>query len=266
MTSSGSPRQTSSAPETSQLFGSPYWYDQYFQAPEGIRLAISPSQEVIFLVGIPDLVLESELIARICSAMGTTTRSRWIAPAGAAVSITPRHAATGAVNEAHAGPSGEAVYEQGPDAAREVRRLSGLPVDQLAALFPDRGSGPEGRMSRENYHRWHSGRTLPGSANLERLLALRHLFREVANRTGDVRSWLMTPDTGLDFETPYEILRRGAMSRIWSAIARMPMRATHQAITAPDGDRGVRITESLRGTDAHTPIDEADDSSDWFDT
>ena len=51
--------------------------------------------------------------------------------------------------------------------ASDVRDLSGLSAGKLGDIFP---------IERESYQRWISGKNTPSEGNLERLLALRHLF------------------------------------------------------------------------------------------
>lgn len=254
--------------EVPQLFSSPYWYDGYFQLPSGTFHLEIPVQEGFVVVGVPYVSLATALYLRVCSAVGTAAPSRWITPTGVIVNSEPADFHSAWPLPAFVSESGEdAVADGGPsaEAAHEVRRLSGMSIDQIAALFPD-GARGTGRMSRENYHRWLSGRTAPSDANLERLLGLQNLLREVAARVDDVRSWLLTPTAALDFEAPYGVLRRGALSKLWRAVSELPVRHAHPAVTSPEGDRGVRISESLRSTDAGTPADEMDDGADWFDS
>lgn len=255
--------------EVPQLFASPYWYDGYFQLPSGTFHLEIPAHEGFVVVGVPYVALPTELYLRVYSAVGTAAHSHWIASTGVIVDSEPapiHSVGPGVASVAEIGD--EAVTTTGPstEAAHEVRRLSGLSIDQIAALFPDGGASTTGRMSRENYHRWLSGRTAPSDGNLERLLGLQNLLREVAARVDDVRSWLLTPTAALDFEAPYGVLRRGALSRLWRAVSELPVRHAHPAMTGPEGDRGVRISESLRSTDAGTPADEMDDAADWFDS
>src|SRR5206468_424785 len=56
--------------------------------------------------------------------------------------------------------------------AREVRDLSGLSAEKLGDIFP---------IERESYQRWISGKNIPSEGNFERLLALRHFLRAVAD-------------------------------------------------------------------------------------
>jgi len=255
--------------EVPELFSSPYWYDGYFQLPSGTHHLEIPPQKGFVLVGVPQISLSAELNLRVYSAMGTAVRSHWIPMTGVVIDLEPAAdyaIGSGFAPEADITLDAPGLAGPGADAAREVRQLSGLSIDQIAALFPERNAIGVGRMSRENYHRWLSGRTAPGDANLERLLGLRNLLREVAARVDDVRSWLLTPTAALDFEAPNAALRRGALSRLWSTVAQLPVRHQHPVVAAPDGDRGVRIVESLRGSDAGTPADEADDAAGWFDS
>jgi hypothetical protein len=266
MTSSLRERRRPDVSEVPQLFCSPYWYDGYFHLPSGTFHLEIPAQEGFVIVGVPYVALSTRLNLRVYSALGTAAPSHWIASTGVVVDSEPAALETGFAPAAETGE--DALANAGPsaEAAREVRRLSGLPIDQIAALFPDGGAGGTGRMSRENYHRWLSGRTAPSDANLERLLGLQNLLREVAARVDDVRSWLLTPTAALDFEAPYGVLRRGALSRLWGAVSQLPVRDAHPAVTGLEGDRGGRISESIRSTDAGTPADEMDDAADWFDS
>jgi hypothetical protein len=245
------------------LFSRPHWYEPW-------------------LPGEPSVTLPAELSApadferALRAALGTFASSDWIAQASLMVALelleepmlaTPPTAASGSGWTVIAPRTvGESSEESEVAAlAGRLRELSGLSVDQLAALFPQRG-GPDGRMSRENFHRWLAGRTTPGDANLRRLLTLRHLIQEVARRVDDVRTWLFTPLAGKGPDvTPYEVLRRGAVTRLWPVIAAIPAREPHRVVVDSAGEAGVRIEESLRSDDAATPADEVDDSSNWFD-
>ena len=265
------PERGRPASEVPELFSSPYWYDGYFQLPSGTRHLEIPPQQGFVLVGVPQISLSAELNLRVYSAMGTAVRNHWIPMTGVVVDLEPAadpDHAIGSGFESETDTTQATLGSGGPgsDAAREVRQLSGLSIDQIAALFPERNAIGVGRMSRENYHRWLSGRTEPGDANLERLLGLRNLLREVAARVDDVRSWLLTPTAALDFEAPYAMLRRGALTGLWTVISQLPVRHQHPVVAAPDGDKGVRITESLRSSDAGTPADEAGDADGWFDS
>jgi hypothetical protein len=266
--SGSNPRGGALVPEVPQLFSSPYWYEGYFQLPSGTYPLEIPAQNRIVLVGAPSPALHADLAARVYSLVGTVAVSRWIAPTGVVVDLDPADQYSNVWWDATPEETGVeetiAALTPAAAAAREIRELSALSVDQLAALFPDRGSGGPGRMSRENYHRWLSGRTAPTDGNLERLLGLQQLLREVASRVEDVHSWLLTPSSVLDFDSPYSLLRRGAMSRIWIGVSRLPIRHTHPAVVGPEGDRGTRIDESLRGSDARTPAEEMDDATGWF--
>lgn len=256
--------------EVPQLFSSPYWYEGFFQLPSDTYRLEIPQQDAFVMVGTPYLtLLPVELTARLSSAVGTTIVSHWIAATGVVIDLEPiaGYAGIGAPAPADETPSAEGRTKSktpAAAAAQEIRQLSCLSIDQLAALFPDRRAGGTGRMSRENYHRWLSGRTDPSDANLQRLLGLRHLLREVAARVDDVRSWLIAPSATLDFDAPYALLRRGALTRLWTSVSQLPVRHAHGIVVAPDGDRGVRIKESLRSSDTDTPTDEFDDASEWF--
>jgi len=140
--------------------------------------------------------------------------------------------------------------------AREVRDLSGLSAERLGQIFP---------VERESYQRWVSGKTTPSAANLERLLALRHFLRELANRVQTPKSWLLTPlSEGTSSGTPYEALKRGNLADLWDALAGLPSRARRYTREAADGTT-LTVTEgSLRGRDIRTTPEELDDYDDWL--
>lgn len=260
-----------SAPESPHLFSSPYWYEGFFHLPSDTVLLEIPARQGFVVVGTPYAVALPRLLGeRLVAAAGTVITSGWIptghvvidleVPDSAYQSSVAGDIVVGGAQSDHA-IAAEVPLAAG--AADEIRGLSGLSVDQLAALFPDR-RGEGGRMSRENFHRWLSGRSEPTGANLNRLIALRQLLREARERVADVHIWLLTPDAALGFESPYAVLRRGALTALWPFVAQLPGRRGHTAVTLSAGDRGVRIDESLRGGDADTPASEADESSDWF--
>lgn len=243
------------------LFSRPYWYEP--------RLG---HQQVTDPAAFEAVAAFEEALRQ---ALGTFAPSDWILGASVNVvlelldepmlALDPLGVRTGWTVVAPAAV--QPASPSGSDAARladEVRRASGLTVDQLAALFPQRG-GPEGRMSRENFHRWLSGRNNPGDANFRRLSALRHLLSEAERRIPDVRSWLRSPLPGQAPDvTPYEVLRRGALTRLWPVIAALPVTQPHAAVFDSEGQAGVRLDESLRSGDTPTPADEAEDADDWF--
>lgn len=140
--------------------------------------------------------------------------------------------------------------------AREVRDLSGLGARRLGEIFP---------VERESYQRWVSGRITPSAENLERLLALRHFFRELANRVPSPKSWLLAPLLeGKASPTPYELIKAGNLADVWAAIEGLPSKARRYTRTAADGSI-VTVTEgSVRGRDLRTSEDEMSDYSDWL--
>lgn len=141
-------------------------------------------------------------------------------------------------------------------AAREVRDLSGLSAERLGEIFP---------VERESYQRWVSGSTTPSPANLERLLALKHFLRELANRVADPNSWLLEPlAAGTPSPTPYEALKTGNLADVWDAIADLPSKATRYTRELADGSV-LTVTEgSLRGRDVRTSEEELDDYGEWL--
>lgn len=142
-------------------------------------------------------------------------------------------------------------------AAHELRELSGLSARQLGEIFP---------VARESFQRWVSGDLSPSAENLQRLMALRHFLRALADRVPDARAWLLTPLPGTQGnETPLDRLARGDMAQLWRAIADFPSRSSPEAVIDAEGDRGVVVRSSLRGTDAPTPEDELDGYDEWFD-
>jgi len=149
------------------------------------------------------------------------------------------------------------------DIARELLAVSGLGGDRLAALFPSESS--RGRISRETYQRWVSGRNKPGTRNLQRLLALREILRAADDRVQDVQMWLFTPVVGgASLETPYDVLRKGALGTLWKSLGDLASHRLRVPVTASDGSRGVLITSSVRGADSPTSNEDEDDATDWI--
>lgn len=271
------------SPQRSPLFANPYWYRR-LGPHSGETGALDP---VRLLEQIQPVYSIEDLAAQIERTLGTWVTSEWapVAVTNATLAFfdrvsgvvvggtTPVAVALELAGDAPA-PSDEFVHgdfagtapkedrDSVSSVADEVRRLSGLIVDDLAALFPD-GRGGRGRMSRENYHRWISGATEPGSANLQRLLGLRALLRAAFDRVGDVHTWLLSP-MDEEFATPYDLLRAGALTRVWGALGRLPSRAPRIVVADSEGGTGVRIDSSLRSDPRAPTIDDLDDTSDWI--
>lgn len=141
--------------------------------------------------------------------------------------------------------------------AREVRRLSGLGAKKLGELFP---------VERESYQRWVSGDVVPSSANLERLLALRHFFEALAHRVESPKNWLLAPLHEDEFSpSAYETLKAGRLGELWEAIAQLPSRMARRTYVAADGGFATRVEGSLRGRDYRASSDELDDYTELFD-
>ena len=239
--SSRTRRQTPTA--VASLFSRPYWYEGR-------------------LLGDPRLTFDAEFAApaafeqALREALGTFASSDWIARASLLVALELLEEPMLAMPTLPAANAGWTVMAPAPltrplahqsniaHVAEQVRGISGLTVAQLAALFPQRGA-PEGRMSRENFHRWLSGKTVPGDSNLQRLLALRHLFSEASWRVADVRSWLFSPLSGESPDTtPYEVLRRGALTRLWPVIAAIPVPGPHSAVVDSEVRQAFELTRA----------------------
>ena len=140
--------------------------------------------------------------------------------------------------------------------ASEVRDLSGLSAEKLGDIFP---------IERESYQRWISGKNTPSEGNLERLLALRHYLRAVADRVDSPRAWLLSPlAEGTMSSSPYDLLRSGNLSSAWDALSTLPSRADRHTRRASDGSEAVVIEGSVRGRNAPTTADELDDYDDWL--
>jgi hypothetical protein len=140
--------------------------------------------------------------------------------------------------------------------ASEVRDLSGLSAEKLGDIFP---------IERESYQRWISGKNTPSEGNLERLLALRHYFRAVADRVDTPKTWLLSPlAQGVMSSSPYDLLRSGNFSSAWDALSTLPSRAKRHTRRASDGSEAVVIEGSVRGRNAPTTADELDDYDDWL--
>lgn len=243
------------------LFSSPYWYEGMLQIPfREYEIEFWTGSGYVF-VGTPQVTLSEAIAEPIYLTIGTAVPSAWISEGDLAIHVDPPQ--VGASKAATVEFEDGGATSRGTAAAREIRRLTELSVDQLAALFPDRSATATGRMSRENFHRWLSGRTAPTDANLERLLALEQLLREAAARVDDVQRWLLTPSEALDFDAPYGALRRGALTRLWPLIAALPSQRARTVVTDSEGDRGVLMHGSLRGSDEATPAEEVDDVTNW---
>jgi transcriptional regulator with XRE-family HTH domain len=139
--------------------------------------------------------------------------------------------------------------------AKEVRDLTGLSAERLGDIFP---------VERESYQRWISGKTTPSSANLERLLALRHFARALAARVADSKTWLLSPLPSAGSGTAYDTLRGGNLNALWDAIGDLPSSAPRYTRQAADGTV-LTVTEgSLRGRDFRTSAEGLDDDADWL--
>jgi hypothetical protein len=142
-------------------------------------------------------------------------------------------------------------------AASEIREISGLGAEKLGALFP---------VERESYQRWISGVTEPSAGNLERLYALRHFLRALADRVDNAKHWLLSPLPGSpDGRTAYDTIKAGNLTRLWDAIALLPSRTSSEPILDSDGNYAVRRETSMRAFERPLPEEELDDYSEWFD-
>jgi transcriptional regulator with XRE-family HTH domain len=135
-----------------------------------------------------------------------------------------------------------------PLIAKRLREISGLNAEQLAAIFPVR---------RESYQRWVSGAIQPSQHNLERLVALERLFEAAGSRVGDVRLWLHVPD--VEGSTPYDRLRRGQLSAVWSSLMRVAGGRPFDVYKDEAGMFAFRIGDSVHSDNASTPEWEADE-------
>lgn len=166
---------------------------------------------------------------------------------------------TGLVGTALAAGLGPLTADPAPKSAvvaSEVRDLSGLSAEKLGDIFP---------IERESYQRWISGKNTPSEGNLERLLALRHYFRAVADRVDSPKAWLLSPLVeGVMSSSPYDLLRSGNFSSAWDALSTLQSRAERHTRRASDGSEAVVIEGSVRGGNAPTSADELDDYDDWL--
>jgi hypothetical protein len=157
-------------------------------------------------------------------------------------------------------PGHEVVELELPESAsvaREVRDLSGLSAGKLGDLFP---------VERESFQRWMSGKLTPSSANLERLLALRHFLRALADRVDDRKSWLLSPLTeGAASPTAYEVLKTGNLRTLWDAIVDLPSTARRRPREITGEGTVTVVDGSLRGRDHRTSEEELDDYDELFD-
>jgi len=127
--------------------------------------------------------------------------------------------------------------------AREVRELSGLSAAKLGDVFP---------VQREIFQRWIAG-SPPSAANLERLLALRHFLRALADRVQDPKTWLLSPlKEDAASPTAYDLLKAGNLAALWDAIVALPSKPKRYTREIP-GEGTVTVVEgSLRGRDYRT--------------
>lgn len=140
--------------------------------------------------------------------------------------------------------------------AKEVRDLSGLGAQKLGAIFP---------VERESYQRWISGTIVPSAGNLERLLALRHFLRELANRVEAPKSWLLAPlAEGVSSGTRYEALKAGNLTALWDSIADLPSKTKQYTREMPDGTVLTVKEGSLRGREIRTTPDELEGYEEWL--
>lgn len=140
--------------------------------------------------------------------------------------------------------------------AREVRELSGLSAVKLGDVFP---------VQREIFQRWIAG-SPPSAANLERLLALRHFLRALADRVQDPKTWLLSPlKEDAASPTAYDLLKVGNLAVLWDAILALPSKPRRYTREIP-GEGVVTVVEgSLRGRDYRTSEEELDDYAELFD-
>lgn len=193
----------------------------------------------------PDLVVLSGGSVILCEfKVGTPHMSGWTGVIEAAPVADPGL------------PAEDPVMPESAAIAREVRDLSGLSAEKLGEIFP---------IERESYQRWISGKNTPSEGNLERLLALRHFFRTVADRVESPKAWLLTPlAEGVMSGSPYDLLRAGDFSSSWDAISRLPSTAKRYSRRARDGSELTVIEGSLRGRNLPTSAEELDDYDDWL--
>ena len=213
---------------------------------------------------------------------GTTTINEWLPAAAQALTLETIH---GSLREAYRGAdlvmktaSGVLVFEiklgsiqitaqdledepvpalpETALIAKEVRDLSGLSAARLGDIFP---------IERETFQRWMSGRITPPSANLERLLALRHFLRELANRTEDPKSVLLSPlSEGQPSDTLYGLLKSGNLSAAWGAIANMTSTASRYTRETEDGAVLTVTRGSLRGRDVREAEEDLGNYDEWL--
>jgi hypothetical protein len=266
----------------SRLFSDPYWYERPLTPAGGTGVlgSLDVPWTAPYAYSIDDLVAEIE------GALGTRVRTEWAPVEATTATLVHFDLITGSIAEGNASvvvESGEVAgptihdanpfvdvpqvpgllsdEDKHPTIATEVKQTSRLTIDELAALFPS-GHGRRGRMSRENYHRWMRGATQPGSANLQRLLALRGFLRAAADRVSDLRTWLFSPVE--EDVTPYDLLRAGALTHVWEMLGRIPSTAPRIVVRDAEGGYGVRIESSLRSGERPTTVDDLDDTSDWI--
>ncbi|MBA2311202.1 MAG: hypothetical protein H0V97_00160 [Actinobacteria bacterium] len=155
---------------------------------------------------------------------------------------------------------GEATEEASPlpgspaDVAREVRELSGLTSEAVGDIFP---------VARESYQRWISGRSTPAAADVRRLLALRHLLRDLKDRVPDVRSWLLSPVDQGSALTPYDLLKQARIGVVWDLGVEIPSQKLSRTYRR-DGEVVLRVERSTRANSRRTRLqaEDLDDLSD----
>jgi len=217
---------------------------------------------------LPDLSEHAPAIEReVVCVFGTTSKSPWVTGVTESIALEGayrvllRHRVPGygSLGWADLGPT---VVVVGPslgaqmlgNPAAHVRELGGLPAERVAEFFP---------VSRETFQRWVSGAVRPNTANLERLLRLRHLLQEVTSRVADVRSWLLAPLPNADGATPSDLLRAGQLTRVWDLLQTVPHRYPNPTYVDGDGHRITQMLHSTRGALNGTREDELDDFADW---
>lgn len=154
-------------------------------------------------------------------------------------------------------PKSRRTGSEAASIASEVRVISGLSVRKLAEIFP---------VERESFQRWLSGEQTPSSANLERLLALRHFLQALAQRVGDPKSWLLAPLYGEQAApSAYDVLRSGNLTDLWAAISALPGNAPRRTYLSEEGGFATVVEGSLRGRDYRASEEELDDYAELFD-
>ncbi len=173
-----------------------------------------------------------------------------------------------AISNLAAAPS-DAPTSEGTRLAKELKSLSGLSDEKLAALIMPNG------VARETFVRWRKERLTPTEHNLRSMSRLHRIFLSLAERPVDPKSWLLNPI--INDRSPHEMLAAGLSTQVALIISelpknrqkyekhvtRMPLQASDEADRAAAGDFW-EMQDATSANTQHSAPEEHDDNYDWL--